>query len=512
MVDNSALIQQSPSSFETELAAPEFMQNGTDAPQSRPLYEQNSHMEGESQAIHTFGTSPEAPGVVPHWSQYADPLADPSTPLCKFFVQSRCHQGDACDFRHSITVNEYALLFRDPQPPLWSSRAQLQLAEHAIPAAVSAFGVCKFYPLGRCRNGDRCPYLHTPPPTSMLTASTPKEGWADHSESTMPSYRNQRVRLCRYYAENGYCNRGEDCRFSHEIDDQNDQNDGRTEWQDNDNKAYVAQRNRPCKYFSEGCCKKGDKCIFLHDNANSEQKHGDNWEMASNGWGATVDAWDAPNANDWDTPNADGWNEHQVDNWGEPIMNSPAKQDGSSEGGTSMGGVSLAEPFESPHSVTSETDKDCHDTVRIETPPKDSWDDQTETPWDDSVPEDHSRAAMLARSRDDSSMGQANEPRNDMPPSNIHKWALTVADEFNAVESQYPDDDDEKTWSTPWSDNVAEFNTPIRIHAPCKAFGQGYCFKGDACQYQHIAPPDPMMESQKVTREVSSQGDFDVFY
>lgn len=515
-VDSSTSFHQLPSYFEAEQATPEFMQSNMDA-----------------QAIHPYLTSPEA----------ADPLADPTNSFCKFFAQSRCNRGDACSFRHSITINEYA---RDPQLPLWSSEAQLHHAEHVIPSTVSAFGIREFHPLrGKCRNGDGCPYLHAPPPSNFTpTDSQPNGGWPDYNESPIPPHRNLEVRSCRYY-ENGYCRQGDRCQFGHEVDVKNirdDQQNGRSTWHNND---YVAP---PCKYFNEGNCKKGDKCNFLHDKANTEEERADGWgETASNGWGETDD-WGDPTTNSWtegdndertsmtvgDAPLSEqspaspteaklremrdkhpthdatsGSAARKAPNsglcrfyirgrceWGsccnyrhDRDLNTPHED---LRGATSQdvlpeechGGVekndlakdSWGETIESPCHVPLQAVE--HDQVDIGAPPGESWGDAIETPWDDAV--------------------QAHHPsRTD--DINFQNNGVGKIDENEVIEAQPSDDDDEKTWSTPWSENVAESTTPIRIHAPCKAFGQGYCFNGDVCRYQHIAPPDPVLEAQRLT-------------
>jgi hypothetical protein len=384
--------------------------------------------------------------------------------------------------------------------------------------------------------------------------------------------------------ENGYCGRGDKCRFSHEVDAQND---GHAEWQNNGNKESVVQRTRSCKYFSEGNCKKGDKCTFMHDNSNTQEERGSGWgETTSNGWGETADGWGAPNADGWGEPTSDSWAENNDNNdKGTTVAEGaigdipPAEQSGPTEAeprmmenkrcrsdkttwsasGTTRGsslcrfyargqcacgirciywhdrannntppedswgesswdispqaerkyhnGVENDAPAddswrELPWDVTSEH---CHDPVDIETPAKDSWGDMTETPWDDPV-QDHSQASLANDlSHQEDGLGQTDNAQNDASSSNIHKWALTVADKSEMA----PDNDDEKTWSTPWSDNVAESATPARIHAPCKAFGQGYCHKGDACRYRHIAPPDPVVEL--TLAEVSARRDFTDF-
>jgi hypothetical protein len=563
---------------EAELVASDPVQISTGVPQSDPPHEENLDSEGGNLVVHPLLTSMED---VPHWSQYADPLAAPGIPFCSFFAQARCNQGDVCSFRHSITVNEYALLFRDPQPPLWSSRAQVVRAENAIPSTVSAFGVCKFYPLGTCRNGESCPYLHAPPPTLTMDF-WPGEGWANYTEPASHSNGGREVRPCRYYVRDGCCNKGDQCQFRHNVDDQffsmhNDQDAERNERHNNDDDQEVNRPTQPCRYFDEGNCRNGSMCSFLHDKANTEEGPDGGWrETASNGWGEAADGWDTPNVADWGEPTT-------VD-WGEPTTNGMAKEDGTDNQRTPMvdsladvnprgienatnptndgtawsaprrardsglcrlytqgrckwdtrckyqhnradndfppedswGGRNQVENdpptrdfwgerIEMSWGVLPQAEEPLHDPIGSEMPPKDTWGETTEMPSDVAAHRDQPFQASSGDLTQDSNSGQPDEPRS-AATSNIHKWAVNVA-ETEGVESQSLDDSDEKTWSTPWSDDVIQSTTSVRIHAPCKAFGQGYCSRGDSCQYQHIAPPAPVSEAQSLaTAEVSGMG------
>lgn len=561
-LDKAAAIYQSPQYVEAEVV-PELTQTSAGAAPIVSLNEPNSCVEGEGPANQLSLVSPGAPESVLHWSQYADPLADPSVPFCKFFAQCCCNQGDACSFRHSITINEYALLFRDAQPPLWSSQAQFQRSENTVtvPSAASAFGTCKFYPLGKCRNGDICPYLHAPPPVLVSASPEPEERWPDYSNQTIRIHRIQELRPCRYYTERGYCRNGDECKFSHEIDDG---------WQNCSNKDSVAQ---PCKHPSEENCKYGDQCNSLLDASKIEEKQSDTWgDTTSNGWGEGADGWGPPNTDGWGEPTSNNWTKNDNDNDTWTSMAGRAVGDGSlpeqtpargpaearrenihrantrrswrgittprnpscrlyiqghCNWGTSCKfrheGVDHNTPPEdswggaswdvAPHTeehyqkgiedipaadswgekvasgVPLQVDEQSQDTVNPEAPVDDSWGDTTETPWNDPILADG--PSQLGDSSE-----QPDRLGNDAASSNIHKWALTVATQSEVAGSN---DDDEKTWSTAWSDNVAEIAGPTRINAPCKAFGQGYCARGDLCWYRHIAPPDPMSTAQTPT-------------
>ena len=116
-----------------------------------------------------------------HWTEYADPHANPFMAFCKFFAKGRCKKGASCTYRHALTVQEFFLLFR-LEPFMWSPQVPIPVPEENIEEvapvqpplqpplqqyiqppfqASTSFGACAFYPIGKCRNGDECPYAHT---------------------------------------------------------------------------------------------------------------------------------------------------------------------------------------------------------------------------------------------------------------------------------------------------------------------------------------------------------------
>jgi hypothetical protein len=208
-----------------------------------------------------------------------------------------------------------------------------------------------------------------------------------------------------------------------------------------------------CHLYTRGRCDWGSRCRYRHDRADNDLPSADSWGVQ---------------------PEPVGHNRVEND---PPTVNSSG------------------EPIEALSGVPSQAEEPPHDTVGSETP------ETTETPSDVAARGDQPfQASTGDLTPQDSDSGQHDEPRS-AATSNIHKWALNVAGE--KMESQSPDDD-EKTWSIPWTDDVIQSTTPVRIHAPCKAFGQGYCSKGELCRYQHITPPDPVFEAQSLaTVEVS---------
>ncbi|KIM44927.1 hypothetical protein M413DRAFT_366525 [Hebeloma cylindrosporum] len=179
-----------------------------------------------------------------HWSQFADPLANPEIAFCKFHAQGQCVQGESCSFRHSITVQEYFMLFRDQQPNLCTlSRdrsAQNALHQRVPPLSSSTLSPsyypalpqvpatldqppsspfsreCNFYRLGTCRNNP-CPWLHTDPPAEVEN----RPGRSEQRERSIPdtpaptqAKSTPTQPLCRYIGSKRGCTRS-DCRFSH---------------------------------------------------------------------------------------------------------------------------------------------------------------------------------------------------------------------------------------------------------------------------------------------------------
>ncbi|KAJ1687857.1 hypothetical protein LUZ63_019247 [Rhynchospora breviuscula] len=81
--------------------------------------------------------------------------------ICKFYLLGKCQQGDQCKFSHDAT-------------PVTKSKA------------------CSHFARGECLKGDECPY--------------------DHDLSKYP---------CHKFVSEGMCNRGANCKFSHNVQIQN---------------------------------------------------------------------------------------------------------------------------------------------------------------------------------------------------------------------------------------------------------------------------------------------------
>jgi len=284
-----------------------FSQHSSTSP---PSISQNDRRALNSEQAAPLISYPHISEVTIHWSQYADPLADKSLPFCKLFAQGTCFQDALCRFRHSLTVEEYTLLFHDQQPNLWTSKhldktsAKTNIRKDELqplisrpivpkdmglnpPEIILLAKACDFYPLGKCRNGDRCPYRHIGPSPAIPTDSS-DNSWGVIAPS------------------------------SHEI---------------------VATSKQPCKYFVQrGLCTMGDRCKFLHGTFPETQSEAvtEPWEdqkpsetvQEDDGWN---DPWDTKGKNnDWTEPGSDGHtkNADNIDDDTTNEWNTPADTSG----------------------------------------------------------------------------------------------------------------------------------------------------------------------------------------
>ncbi|KAG6910201.1 hypothetical protein DXG01_012336 [Tephrocybe rancida] len=300
-----------------------------------------------------------------HWSQYADPSADLRIPFCKFHAQAQCTQGDACKFRHSLSPNEFALLFHETQPQL----SALLLREISTAAVSKA---CMFYPLGKCRNGDTCPYLHIP------SFMPPHQEEQQHK---LPSEAGSELRQkpCTYYMK-GQCNRGVQCYYSHDVEvaqPSSGNGDGTREPGSHTHEGDRSQRHeqrkgaqdaRPCKWFQRGgFCRQGDQCHFLHDSwrvegdeasggyktpntffPGQDDELDDRRDTDDGGWGSYQDGWGttteepSTSISKLETPvddkgvqNDASWGNY-VDEWGQANSSQETDQEQPLPGGTAQ--------------------------------------------------------------------------------------------------------------------------------------------------------------------------------
>ena len=461
--------------------------------------------------------------IIPHWTQFADPHANKNLPFCKQLAQGGCSQGDRCRFRHSLTVKEYTLLFNDQQPNLWtlqrdgvnevavspppSSQPQVDSphTSSAVEVKSSTFGQeCKFYPIGKCHNGKRCPFQHTQhPETPVATVSNADQ---DRQTSERPAFatgtQNFR-RPCQFHFGRGHCNRGLSCKFDHDNADGNYPSSGPSGPESapslvNDDEGWSTGRE---------------------NNANNNSDA--DTPAEDNGWGSAAAAyWDGPSGNDHNhQPRLRNSNvclqfaegncskgqacrySHDQELSDTPLSSeAPKTEDGGwppTDDSSHSAPWSTARPAQCPYYLKGNCRNDnfCHMSH-----------DSEEKPQEGSRSEESYKAG-----------NPTDEPGENIQNETQSTWKIemeqkTLSENEAKVQEGDPEDsqilDNEATWSESQSWNTETVQPPlfpIKIDAPCKRFGQGYCPFKDDCTYLHIIEDSDIIEHTN-----NSEGDVSV--
>lgn len=162
-----------------------------------------------------------SPSFTLHWSHFADPTCDPQVAFCKPYAEHTCPHDIACNYRHCLTLEEYTLLFKDPQPNLISiggtTRGQSTIAsQQGLSSRRRA--LCSFFKKGKggCKNGINCPFLHECP--SIHLTGLCIDASCSFCSSTPETIDQVRPRadqkLCTFWPK-GTCKNGDKCPFTH---------------------------------------------------------------------------------------------------------------------------------------------------------------------------------------------------------------------------------------------------------------------------------------------------------
>ncbi|KAF8638951.1 hypothetical protein AX16_010425 [Volvariella volvacea WC 439] len=233
----------------------------------------------------------------PHWTEYADPHATPFIPFCKHLARGKCHQQSSCKFRHSLTIHDHFILFLDANPPVWNRTllslqnipnfgepSQAQSNSDTRTRTRTGFGVCKFYPLGKCRNGDACPYAHIAGEADTNSKvvqeepladqpETPRQQGGDWSKAEPTDWDAPAAdSWSRVEMDWGVPETEEPVQEmpSHPVAQDDEQEvvlneEARPDPQLAQRVASYTTAKRHCRHYARGRCFRGDSCSFLHE-------------------------------------------------------------------------------------------------------------------------------------------------------------------------------------------------------------------------------------------------------
>ncbi|TFK71642.1 hypothetical protein BDN72DRAFT_793607 [Pluteus cervinus] len=457
----------------------------------------------------------------PHWSEYADPTASPLTPFCKFLAQGRCTRASACRFRHSLTVHDYFILFLNPNPPLWSHGAGEELPGTTVKnpkISTSSFGPCKFYPLGRCKNGETCPYSHIQEhmrengAEEVNMEAAGDNGWGDNWDEQGPAT----------WATESSAQRDSRPREEHNGWHVQPQEDTKFPTQ---SRSQFERRHGVCYQYQEGRCYRGDSCRFLHEDptlftnpqasATENPLEGNTSTEAEQTWGESWPDPDPPHPQSprwWDsvdlcrdfqhglclrgdrckyrheTTEDDEELEHVGDN-----VTAAEMPDSDVQASWNVSWDPIPDPLASaPPSGNQSTDV-CRFFLR-----GDCWKgDQCLRPH--TLPSDSDRDEVQVPSE---SPHRSTSGSGAPTQTSEHRAQTPVSDGGWGAES----------WAT---ESTTSLGRPTKVKQPCLAYGQGYCLMGDACKFLHIDPDAPRVEANQtpdlpVTSRASSPQPYDV--
>lgn len=365
-----------------------------------------------------------------------------------------------CQFRHYLTESEiFGLSTAGPIPQ--SSAQQLALTPSSPSSNTpKSSETCAYFPLGRCRNGDKCPYKHD--------ASSPSPSPANQDAP-------RQLKPCLFFQTNS-CKNGSSCPFAHISTSTSTSGAGSSRAP-----AVPGQ----CRYFAQGACAKGNSCSFRHHQL----------EMSSEPNKPIDDVADQPSWAD-DVPDSNAWGMAPTDvgGWGESAADE-----------TPWGGGDSATP-EAPEKSYATKDRDYGFSStskpsqrNVNTPRICKWFQQGDCRRGSSCTFYHDLSEVHRYS--DSGDPWTNTSANGEASQG---WG-DIQDDAPDEDAQARLDDWSKDWPGESNGTGGYDNTPPPRR--CHAFDQGYCRRGESCRFYHDGNPGNEAQSNSGNETQNNQFD-----
>jgi len=161
----------------------------------------------------------QSPSFTLHWSHFADPTCDSQVAFCKLYAEHTCLRDISCKYRHCLTLEEYTLLFKDPQPNLISvGGAARDPSTMILQQRFSSQRrePCIYFKKGGCKNGVNCSFLHECP--NVHATGSCDDANCSFCSSTLGTIDQVRPhasqKLCIFWSK-GTCKNEDKCPFAH---------------------------------------------------------------------------------------------------------------------------------------------------------------------------------------------------------------------------------------------------------------------------------------------------------
>jgi hypothetical protein len=320
---------------------------------------------------------------------------------------------------------------------------------------------CLYFPSGKCKNGDRCPFAHVqpqaPPPITISSEFNEDDNWSPEEA--------QKAKIdkpCKFFNSTfGYCRNGPDCFYLHSQTDISSGASGPQSTVEADNEVDWSSGHENKEYASAWGQVQGwgkhDRLACVPGNAQEVGQEGD---QVVNEWTMPQDtsSWDAATAQE--TPKSD-WENRSNQASGAFWQRSKNKPCFRFSEGTCHLGTSC---------------KYSHD---IE--PRNGFGYRSATLNTQAMEADDDRSSTSGRP----AMTPDFAETRDFEP-----WEKSKTEGSSFVQPQTSNDDGGGDgWNAIWAPATEPTDlSPVETKEYCRAHGQGYCSNGDACRFRHADP------------------------